>query len=562
MNTLLLDAPETPSDARPTRRINAKRLIRAAVHVACWIPFITAAANSWRGPWRAIGDGARLALVSWDTLGGVIPLVGRPNELPHAPHDLGPMQYWLLTIPVHVDPARGVFWGTVLLVMLATSLTVEAAYSVRGEMGGLLAAGVIITLVLWYPSFVAYPFDNPNFGTMVFVAALSACLAVVSGHRKWWPVLVVTASIAAQAYLTFAAASVVLVLIALVTGLADEFRAKGRYSWLIAGLIAGAACWIAPLDQQFTSPAGQGNMSLLLHQDGGRHVGVTFAMKVLSSLAGPSALWWKPNFNQLHNLYQVLSSKPATSGLVLLAITAVSLVVARFWLRSRELVGLAAISLLVSVISVASLSRIPVQSTVFGEVHRPPDVPLIYILLVAVVIAWLTAICVGVAAVLKLISDRRGRAGATGERAPDGRQRARQHAIPMPVRVTAALLVVTTVLLNAARQVTDYTGAGTNPLRVSAVLATIERSSPRQSVIALSVSSTRRSDRYQLLQGLCWALTGDGYRPDTYQAATKGSRRVGSLPEVVLLVRGDRMTVMTRRTHRNTRAKWRSCNGV
>jgi hypothetical protein len=562
MNTLLIDAAETSSEVRLTRRISADRVIRAAVHVVCWIPFITAAANSWRGPWRAIGDGARSALVSWDTLGGTIPLVGQPNELPHTPHDLGPLQFWLLTIPVHVDPARGVFWGAALLVMLAASLTVEAGYSVRGEIGGLLAAGVVIALVLWYPSFAAYPFDNPNYGTMFFVAALFACLAVLSGHRKWWPVLVVTASITAQAYLTFAAASVVLVLIALGTGLADEFRAKGRYSWLIAGLIAGAACWIAPLDQQFTSPAGQGNMSLLLHQSGGRHVGVTFAMKVLSSLAGPSPLWWKPNFNLLPHLYQVLSSKSATSGLVLLAITAASLVVAHFWLRSRELVGLAVISLLVSVISVATLSRIPARSTVFGEVHRPPDVPLIYILFVAVVIAWLTAICVTVAAVLKLISDRRGRAGATGERAPEGHQRARQYMIPMPVRVTAALLVVTTVLLNAAQQVTDYTGAGTNPLRVSAALATIERSSPSQSAIALSVSSTLRSDRYQLLQGMCWALTGNGYRPDTYQAATKGSRRIGSLPEVVLLIRGDRMTVTTRRTHRNTRAKWRSCSGV
>ena len=540
MNTLLLDAGETTSDIRPTRRKSATGVIRAALHVACWTPFITAAANSWRGPWRAVSDGARLAVVSWDTLSGSLPLVGRPNELPHAPHDLGPLQYWLLSIPVHVDPARGLFWGAVLLAMLATSLTVEAAYSVRGELGGLLAAAAVIGLLLWFPSFASYPFDNPNFGTMYFVAATSACLAVLSGHRKWWPVLVVTASIAAQAYLTFAAAAVVLVLVALVIALADEFRAKGRYSWLIAGLIAGAACWIAPLDQQFTSPAGQGNLSLLLHQAGGQHVGIGYSMRVLSSLAGPSPLWWKQNFNYLHHIYQVLSSKPATSGLVLLAVTAVSFVLAHFWLRSRELAGLAAVSLLVSVTSVVTLSRIPVQSTVFGDVHRPPDVPLIYILLVAVVIAWLTAICVTVAAVLKLTGDRRG----------------------MPAGVLAALLIVTTVLLNAARQVTDYTGAGTSSSRVSTALATIERSWPRQSVIALSVSSTRTSDRYQLLQGLCWALTGEGYRPDTYQAPARRSRRTGTLPEVVLVIRGDRMTVVTGRTRPDTRARWRSCNGV
>ncbi len=55
--------------------------------------------------------------------------------------------------------------------------------------------------------------------------------------------------------------------------------------------------------------------------------------------------------------------------------------------------------------------------------------------------------------------------------------------IPLPVRGAAALLLVMTVLLGAARQVAHYAGAGTNSLHVSAALAMIERSLPRQPVM-------------------------------------------------------------------------------
>lgn len=535
--TLALEnAAGTPGEIRLARLISAKRLIRAAVHVTCWVPFITTAADSWRGPWRAVGDNARLAFESWSTLSAHVPLVGQPNELPHSPHDLGPMQYWLLSIPVHADTARGVLWGAVLLAMLAVSLTVEAGYSVLGEMGGLLASGVVITILAWFPGFAARPEDNPNFGMIFFIAVLSACLAVLSGHRKWWPVLVVTASIAAQAHLTFAAASVGLVLIAVVTGLTDEFRAKGGYSWLIAGLIAGAVCWIAPLEQQFTSPAGKGNMSLLLHAENGvPHVGVAYAMKAMASLAAPSPLWWQRNISGRHDLFQALGSKPAAFGLVILAITAASLVMAVCWLRSRELAGLAAISLLVGVTAATTFALIPGQP---GAPRPGSQHDLVFVMFAAVLLAWLTVICVTVLAALKLISDRRGRAGATGGRAPGGQQPARQYMIPLPVRGAAALLVVMTVLPGAARRVADYAGAGNNSLHVSAALAMIERALPRQPVIALSVSSPRRADRYQVLKGLGWALTANGYHFDTTR-----SRRNRTMPEVAVVIHGRRMTV-------------------
>src|SRR5215469_5203442 len=228
MRSLLLDRPGTPAAGAggvADREGNRGQwFIRVALHVACWVPFISTAVDSWRGPWRAVGDTARMALQSWNVLSGHVPLVGQPNELPGAPHDLGPIQYWLLAIPVHLDLSRGVLWGAVLLAMLA-----------------------------WFPGFTTRPEDNPNFGLIWFIPTLAASLAVLSRRRKWWPVLVIAASIATQAHLTFAFASIGLVLIALVVGLIDEFRAKGGYTWLIAGVIAGAVCWVPPLLQQFTA---------------------------------------------------------------------------------------------------------------------------------------------------------------------------------------------------------------------------------------------------------------------------------------------------------------------
>ena len=73
------------------------------------------------------------------------------------------------------------------------------------------------------------PSWNPWFGMMFFIAALAAAWAVMSGHRGWWPALVVTASVAAQAHLMFALASVpvVLTVLALIDGPADTVRAAG-----------------------------------------------------------------------------------------------------------------------------------------------------------------------------------------------------------------------------------------------------------------------------------------------------------------------------------------------
>jgi hypothetical protein len=515
------------------RLMSAKTLIRAAAHGACWIPFIACAADSWRGPWRAVGDGAQIALTSWTTFSAAFPLIGKSNELPGNPHDLGPLQFWLLAAPVHADPDRGVVWGAVLLAMLAASLTVEAAFSIRGETGGLLAAGVVVATLVWFPGFATWPFDNPNYGLMYLLAALSSCLAVLAGRRNWWPVLVVTASIAAQAYLAYVAASVGLVLIAAVVGLVGAIRAKGSYWWLVGGLIAAIACWWAPVVQQFTSPAGTGNMSLLLHDDTGRQVGFPFALKVLASLVTPSSLWWREGGKPPVNLYDLLNSKPMVLGLVVLAILAGCLVVAVRWLRSREFAGLAAISLLVGVTATATFAHIPLQTktNAIGGPHVAfGDLPLIFVMFLAALLTWLTVICVTVAAAVKLINGRRER-------------RDRRPVWPAVQAVAAVAIFMTALLLLGVRTVAGYRGSGTDSLRVNTALAKIERSAPRRELISVSVVSTGQASVYPVKLGLDWGLTGAGY-----QFPTEPSSRTRTITQVGVVLRGVKMIVHVRQT--------------
>src|SRR5262249_1745346 len=155
-------------------------------------------------------------------------------------------------------------------------------------LGGFIAAAVILGSLAWHPLIALQPYWNPWFGMMFFLAALAASWAALSGNRWWWVVLVVAGSIASQAHLMFALPSVALIAVPLAGGLVDGLRAKTGYWWVLAGLIAGAGCWIAPLIQQFTSRTG--NLAALLHNQGsGPVTGAAFGLKALTASIQPPA---------------------------------------------------------------------------------------------------------------------------------------------------------------------------------------------------------------------------------------------------------------------------------
>ena len=492
--------------------------VRLAAHVAVWVPFVYALVRSLEHHWVALSDAAIIGLRSWDVFTAHGPLVGQATRLGQGQFDLGPLEYWLLAVPVHLDPRHGSLWGAVLCCMLAGSLAIEAAWSAAGMLGGLAASGIILGIIAWYPEIAVGPSWNPSLGAMFFLAALAAAWAVMSGHRGWWPVLVVSASIAAQAHLMFALASVSIVVLAFVIALIDTIRSGAGfrgYRWAIIGAVAAAACWAAPLVQQFTTRPG--NMTVLISNQGkrGPAAGLTFGLRALAGATGPPTYWWKP-LSSLGYLGLVWR-RSAGVGFFSLVLVAVVLVIALWMLRSRRTASLAALTLVLSIAVVVMFAGIPaaaIAATSTGSSLTYLMTPLFP----AGVLTWLVVATTLVLLGKQLLSRARQRAPA-----PDGApSRAPGTATgPLTARTTAlAAVLILALAAWTAAQTNHWPGPARKvPVQAAAALKApgfaareIERAVPSQP-IALAVKASVPSYRRQLTFGIAYALRTAGYQP-------------------------------------------------
>jgi hypothetical protein len=527
-------------DRRSGRGVALSRVtVRLAAHLAAWMPFLISAIRSARGS-VIIADGAAISLRAWDVLTPYGPLVGQATQLRNGAFDPGPLQYWLLAIPVHVDPREGAEWGAALCCIAAGSLAIEAAWSALGACGGLAASAIILGIVAWQPLVGAQPYWNPWFGVMFFLAALAAGLAVMCARRRWWPVLVVTASVAIQAHLMFALASAALVLLALVVGVIDTVRAKGGYWWAGFGLTAGVACWAAPLIQQFTGHPG--NLGLLVAGLGARpEAGPTLGLKALAASFAPPPVWWTPTLSfRKYGIEHVIGGRPAVLGVVMLALTAVALVVGFRPLRSRRTTAMAAISLLTSGAVLITYSAIP---TLYLGHHDQNY--LLIALFPAGLLAWVTIGSAAVLAARRVVDPAR----------PLAAVRAAWRGGPGPADATAARWAVRAIGFAAialigleswlgVAQLARASADATSAAEVSATrlgAAYIERLLPPQPV-ALSVVNPARVYERDVTLGVAWALRADGYLPEVNHRAARylGPRylfRGQPVPQVTVVVR-------------------------
>src|SRR5258706_359947 len=348
-------------------------LQRAVAHLAAWAPYLYGLAKWLASGWVATSDNGVIALRSLDVLTTHGPLVGQATRLGSGVFDLGPLEYWLLTLPAHMDAAHGVLWGATLWCLVAASLIVEAAWAVGGVFPALAASAVVLGVAAWIAAVTMLPCWNPWLGLVFFIAALAAGWAVMSGRCGWFAAAVVTASIARQTHLMFAIAAAAVVVLAFAVGLADTLRARKRagqrlgsarlrrrvgywfagYRWAVVGIFVGIACWAAPLVQQFT--ANPGNMTALFSPQGPPlpRTSVNFGLEAISAAAQPPAYWWQrmDSLGKLSNVW----GRPALGGAIALAIIVLSLVAATGWLRSRRAAGLAYRGGLVSAIAAGGL---------------------------------------------------------------------------------------------------------------------------------------------------------------------------------------------------------------
>ena len=551
---------------------------RAATHLATWLPFLYGAVSAMQDNWRPISDKAGIAIRSWDVLTSYGPLLGQPSRLARGLYDPGPIQYWLLTVPVHIDPKAGALWGAALWCMVACSLTIEATRSAAGAAGGLLASATLLGAILWMPNITRQPLWNPWFGLMFFLAALAAAWAVMSGRRSWWPVLMVAASIAAQGHLMYGIASASLVLAALIVGLVQTIRARGglaSYRWLIIGVAVGLFCWSAPLLQEFTAPSGNsGNISALLRNSSGGpgpKGGLTFGFQALAASIQPPPVWWT-SFPRVKSL-GVASAWPAASGVVALVLIVAVLIAALGPLRSRRTAAIAGVSLLVSVAALATYSSVPAGNISQNKTAFNSLTYLMAPMFAVGVAAWITLIS-GVVLVARRITPRAAAVpaaepaanpatvpttgkpgtrtpaasvtgGAGGPGSPSGVARLVRAKWALPVASGLAIVVIGTasgLAMSQARARLSMTDSSvSNAVRVASekVHATL----PREPV-ALVILGRDRHYRRRLTFGLAYALETLGYVPKVEQ---KYAWELGT----VFTYRGQRMATVTVHMHRS-----------
>jgi hypothetical protein len=478
---------------RAPRRDRQTAALRVASHVAVVVPFAYGTIAVLVRGWLPPGDYATIAARSWDVFTRITPLVGQRTALPKT-HDLGPLEYWLLSLPVRVDPEHGALWGAALTAVVAAWLSIEAARRAYGIVGCVITSATIVALCCWMPGVVDDPGWNPHLGLMCFFVVLTSACAVYVGRHAWWPVLVLSASIAVQCHLMFAIASVSLVMI---TGLLAAGRAKRHGSGLgpiVAGVLVGVVCWTAPLVQEVRDRPG--NMSLLLSQSHGRNLGLVFGLKSLIATLVPPVVWWR-NIQAVRSpvVPRIIEAEPLV-GVVAAGVIVLVPFLVGIRLRSQALRALSTVSLVSSVALVLTFADL-------SNNHQHAAGYMIDIALPVGLTAWIS---LGWA--LGLMSR------ALRSRSLDASARARR--LPEGLKMAAGLTVLALLTVGAlAEAQSDLRHAYTWPLMPAVIAASnaIEQD-VRQGPVHLIVKGTSLEDNYALTVAIAYQLQIAGYHPE------------------------------------------------
>jgi hypothetical protein len=468
------------------------KVLRSVAHIVGATPFVVAAIRLIHSGWRPIGDDSAIAIRSWDVLSTHPPLLGQLTVIPGL-FELGPMEFGLLAIPVHLDPRFGLVWGAALWCVIATVIAIEAAWTVSGAAAGFVMAAFILANVIWNPTIATSAAWNPNLGDVFFMAALGCAYAVLSGHRNWWPVLVATASLAADCHLMFALIGAVLVATALVVALIDRRRQEGSYRWLVAGAVVTGACWTAPLINEVTGHPG--NLTRLFDSQSGSlaRMGWGFGLRTLSSSVVPPPLWLTPS-NRLIFVKQVvggINSHSRLAGLAVLMAAGILLLLGLL-LRSRRLSALATVSVVACGGLVATFANVP----------RGKD--LVSLRYLALLVTPVGVLFLLTACAATVVVGRRVLVHST--RRPEWRYLAALAAAP-----TVALMVWSLSSQAALLSTPQHPVAWVNIVR--AAVGKIERTLPRRQPVQI-VLEGKGVQAYSLTLGISWELKSAGYQPE------------------------------------------------
>jgi hypothetical protein len=315
------------------------------------VPVIVAAAHAVDAGWVPSSDDGMIALRSFDVLSSHPPLVGQYSQtsplIHQAVYALGPLLYWLLSVPAHLVPrSMPIVIAAVNTACLAGSVVLADR---RG--GRVLALATALGLILAtraLPVEAGYEPWNNWAGLFPFAFLLFLAWSVGCGEYRLLPLLGVVATFVLQVHLVYLAPGLAVTALA-IGGLVLERQRRqmphlGR--WALIALALAVVCWSPPLVQQATHRPGNLTLAYRLatnHDTIGLDAGLRTATRAIG--VPP---WWAErvrHFNEriLEPAYDRSAAGIATAILVVVA--AVALLVLAWRRRRHDLVIALALAL-------------------------------------------------------------------------------------------------------------------------------------------------------------------------------------------------------------------------
>lgn len=501
--------PRTTRHAPQERDAHLRSLlaIRVLCHAAVELPLVAICLADIAVGWRPLFDNAATAWRSYLVFTSSSPLVGHLIAGPFVAYGPGPLQYWLLAVPVRIDPGHGLLWGAMLFTVLAVALAIEAAWSAARRLGAVATSLAILVLFVTQPQILLDPPWNASFAAIWFVTTLASAWAVASGRLRWWPVTVLAASIAAQCHEFLFVQAVAVCVGSAAVGLFGELSGGGRRSrWLLYGIAVAVAAWLAPLVQQFTNHPG--NLTLLWRA-AHRHVatlGMSKALGTIAAITRPYPQWFHsaPQSNGLQSLAYAFSSFSGASWWGIVVLVLLVLIALVSWSTGRRtLAGLAAVAFIASISLVVVVAGYPSAQVVnfeyFGGFLFPVGM-----------VVWLTLLW----AIVELI---RGLFTRLELVLPGRIERARP---ALPVAVGALVIAVSSLaVVSASPLVAEGVGAATGLPRVlpevratAASADAVARVAPERS-FNLNVQAPSILDEFGMDLGIDYLLRTRDFRP-------------------------------------------------
>ena len=367
-----LARPLLPSIERSVRALGGRPLT-LATGAAAALPVLVSSVRAVRVGWEPTDDKAIIATRAYDVLTRHTPLVGQYSMAGrvtgHPAHDLGPMLYWLLAVPVRLGAPAAV---AVTMGAVNTAAVVAVVALARSRGGRALMFMTAVAVALMCRSLAAETFHdiwNPAAALFPFLLLIFLCWSLACGRHRLLPLTVLVASFVVQAHLSYLAPTAGLVAIGLAGVVATRRRELVAVGLL--SLAVAAACWVpAGVDQATEHP---GNLTSVVAT-------ATAQRATLGARVGAHAVvravgfrpWWLvvpgTRWDRKHDVRATPSATRVDTAIAVLAalalVGAVGLVRRRIDLAAAALIGFALCAGLFAV--AAETPRQPVLAATLG----------------------------------------------------------------------------------------------------------------------------------------------------------------------------------------------------